>query len=347
MSPPLVSFCLATYKRQSYLKKTLQSILAQKGATIEIIVSDNDATESGKRVVNALHSSKITYFANQENLGMVASFNKTLSRARGKFVVFIADDDPLENIMLETLIPLTKKYPQCASYFGASNIFVEDEKVAQRYRLRLGKNSRRDKTKPLNEVNIYSPQNFAERFLNHKILPYMLWSTGIVRRSLVKKIKGMPDYGSPFLTDYAYILKVGMKAPMCVINRELGSQTIHADNFGRSDRDVNTLVDGISTFYTHMQSIMKLKRKLFQNFLSEWVVNHLLSVYAMTKKKQMVKQIFQQTALNLPFLEQKQGEFGLRLSYPLLSYLYFNGMVYVRYILEGKFFKLLKNHVAN
>src|ERR1700737_1288189 len=92
---PFASFCFSTYKRPEFLESTLQSILKQTFQDFEVIVSDNDTEQSGKRVVESFNDSRFKYFPNPENLGMKKSFNLSLNRSSGEFIIMIADDDPL------------------------------------------------------------------------------------------------------------------------------------------------------------------------------------------------------------------------------------------------------------
>jgi glycosyltransferase involved in cell wall biosynthesis len=104
---PKVSFCFTTFKRFDYLQKTLESVKNQTFSDFEVIVSDNDPEQSGKEVVEGFDQ-RFKYFPNETNLGMKKSFNKSLDRSSGEFIVMIADDDPVYPDMLETLLNLEK-----------------------------------------------------------------------------------------------------------------------------------------------------------------------------------------------------------------------------------------------
>src|ERR1043165_2512224 len=111
MAQPFASFCFSTYKRPAYLKSTLQSILRQSFTDFEVIVSDNDSEQSGKPSVEFFNDSRFFYQANESNLGMKKSFNRSLEKAKGQYIVMIADDDPVYPDMLETLFDLQKEFP--------------------------------------------------------------------------------------------------------------------------------------------------------------------------------------------------------------------------------------------
>src|SRR6185436_6094647 len=103
---PFASFCFSTYRRPSYLRSTLEKILLQTFTDFEVIVSDNDENESAKEIVNSFHDQRLKYFPNGENLGMKKSYNKSLERSSGSYIIMIADDDPVYPEMLQTLYNL-------------------------------------------------------------------------------------------------------------------------------------------------------------------------------------------------------------------------------------------------
>ena len=87
---PKVSFCFTTFMRYEILRKTLESVSNQTFSDFEVIVSDNDPKQSGRAIVESFDK-RFKYFPNVENLGMIKSFNKSLERSSGEFIVMIAD----------------------------------------------------------------------------------------------------------------------------------------------------------------------------------------------------------------------------------------------------------------
>lgn len=116
---------MSTYKRPEQLKGQLEKILSQEYANIEIVVSDNDPDCSGREAATAISDPRIKYFANGNNLGMVNSFSKSVSRSNGDFIVMVTDDDPVYTDMVQTLIDLTTKYPGYGVYAGCGDWIVK------------------------------------------------------------------------------------------------------------------------------------------------------------------------------------------------------------------------------
>ena len=87
-------------------------------ANFEVVVSDNDPECSAREVIAELNDPRFLYFPNGNDLGMIASFNKSIERSRGQFVVPITDDDPVYPNMVQTLYDLHLKYPGHGVYSG-------------------------------------------------------------------------------------------------------------------------------------------------------------------------------------------------------------------------------------
>lgn len=229
---PFVSFCMSTYKRPDFLSLQLKSILNQTFTDFEIVISDNDPEGSGERVVNQINDKRIKYTVNEQNLGMVKSFNSSLSRAEGSYIVMITDDDPVYPDMLQTLYDLSVQYPGYGVYQGGCEILCYTQEVAAAMRAKVGVNSCLSSSLDWKTVVLYSAQDFPYVFFNGEIGSLLLWSTGMVRRDIAIQTGGMPDYGTEFFTDHAYNVANCSHSGMVYINKALGHQAIHGDNFG-------------------------------------------------------------------------------------------------------------------
>jgi len=233
---PFVSFCFTTYKRPDILIETVQTILQQSFTDFEVIISDNDPEESGKKITEVITDSRVKYFANKVNLGMKKSFNKSLERSTGEYIVMIADDDPVYPEMLSTLVDLQKKYPGYGMYMGACNWFCTNVKMADLYHVKVGMNSFLAHL-DLDVVRCFTASEFLLGFFRYEILPNYLWSNGFVKREILIEKGGIPDYGTAFLGDYAYLCVAASHSGCVIINRALGHQTIHTSNHGMAQNE--------------------------------------------------------------------------------------------------------------
>jgi len=294
-----VSFCMSTYKRPEFLKNTLETIAQQSFPDFEVIISDNDPLKSGEAVVGAMADERFRYFWNGENYGMIKSFNKSIERASAEYIVMITDDDPVYPTMLQTLNDLFKKYPGYGMYMGGCDWFCENSDVAKLYHLKVGTNSCISSEHNLNHVQVFTPAEFLTNFFTLKIFSHFLWSTCMVKRDILIEKGGVPDYGSPFLGDYAYMSIISADSGCVIINRALGCQTIHKENFGRNQNEqIAVVVKNFPVYLeqrlSHLQEWPQIKELMFR-FVGMWVVSHMSFLYVYVKNvslKSTEKEVF-------------------------------------------------------
>lgn len=93
MKVPFFSIALPTYNRASDLRFAIKCILRQNFSDYEIVVSDNSATDETQTVVKEFKNSKIKYFKNSKNVGMLGNQKLAIERSQGRYVFLHGDDD--------------------------------------------------------------------------------------------------------------------------------------------------------------------------------------------------------------------------------------------------------------
>jgi glycosyltransferase involved in cell wall biosynthesis len=94
---PKISVVIPTYNRAGYLDAAIASVLAQRDADFEIIVSDNCSQDDTAATVGKyLADSRVHYYRNEQNIGMVRNWRKAVfEHASGDWFVLLSDDDYL------------------------------------------------------------------------------------------------------------------------------------------------------------------------------------------------------------------------------------------------------------
>jgi len=91
---PLVSVVTATYNMGQYLREAMESVLAQEGATVELIVIDDGSTDPETPAVLAdYEDNPRVIIVRQANAGQTVAKNAGLARARGQYVGFCDSDN--------------------------------------------------------------------------------------------------------------------------------------------------------------------------------------------------------------------------------------------------------------
>ncbi|TXI35147.1 MAG: glycosyltransferase family 2 protein [Niabella sp.] len=291
--PTLVSFCVSTYKRPEILREQLKRILKQDYKHFEIIVSDNDPDASAKEIVNTINDPRAKYFHNPENLGMVKSFNKSLERSAGDYIVMVTDDDPVYEYMLSTLLSLKENYPNYGVYAGCGDWIVQTEQAAGSLKESVGIRSNILKAFPQGEVMVFNADEAANAYLTGVLSKsFLLWSCCIVRRDIALKVGGMPDYGSEFLTDHAYMIVTTSINGLVFINKPMGGQEVRGDNFGFDfDRLKEKYLATPSLFYNFLKQHLNKKNnwpvisKAIKDFTGRAWVEYSLIIFQNQKMK--------------------------------------------------------------
>ncbi len=104
-----VSVIIPIYNAQAYLGAALESILAQDLAELEVICVDDGSTDRSLDVIKAFkeRDARIRIIT-ENNAGPATARNKGLSRARGKYVIFLDADDFYEKDLISSLYALSE-----------------------------------------------------------------------------------------------------------------------------------------------------------------------------------------------------------------------------------------------
>lgn len=113
----LISICIPTYNRASYLEINLKQLfinwqeLTDK-SDVEIIISNNASTDGTDAIVQQFVDLglPIRYFSNEKNLGADGNFYNSYQNATGKYVWIFGDDELLFNHSLVKIIAILKKH---------------------------------------------------------------------------------------------------------------------------------------------------------------------------------------------------------------------------------------------
>lgn len=132
--PLILSICIPTYSRSSYLKTCIDSLIAYKGEDIEVIVQDNHSEDDTETLMNSYVEidSRISYEKNSMNLGMMENLFKAMERARGEYIFILSDDDFILSGGIEKIIRLIKNKNPTA-FNCAKILYFEKSKRAIYY----------------------------------------------------------------------------------------------------------------------------------------------------------------------------------------------------------------------
>lgn len=134
MEDSIVSIIIPTYNREHLISATLVSLLNQTYPFWECIIVDDGSTDATEKIIETFIEEDSRFnFYKRENLPKGASHcrNIGLSKAKGKYVVFLDSDDQLLDFCLEQRIKYCAEFPEKDFYVfpmlveKEQNVFVE------------------------------------------------------------------------------------------------------------------------------------------------------------------------------------------------------------------------------
>ncbi|BAZ48252.1 glycosyl transferase family protein [Nostoc sp. NIES-4103] len=128
---PLVSVIIPTYNRPEYLKQAIASAIQQTYQNIEIIVSDNCSPENPQSIIESFGDTRLRFWRQQQNIGMLANQMHAFKMAQGKYVASLHDDDMWNEDFLAKLIPPLEENPELILAFCDQYIIDAQSEINQ------------------------------------------------------------------------------------------------------------------------------------------------------------------------------------------------------------------------
>src|SRR3990167_10971452 len=106
---PKISVIMSVYNGMPFLKEAVASILKQTYRNFEFIIVDDGSRDKSWEYLKSLKDTRIKLLKNGRNLGLAASLNKALKKAKGDFIARMDADDVSFPQRLETQIKFLEK----------------------------------------------------------------------------------------------------------------------------------------------------------------------------------------------------------------------------------------------
>lgn len=92
---PLVSIIMPCYNAERYVAQSIESVLAQTYQNWELLITDDGSTDKSVEIVSkyCTKDDRISILVPDEHQGIARARNMSISRAKGRFVAFLDNDD--------------------------------------------------------------------------------------------------------------------------------------------------------------------------------------------------------------------------------------------------------------
>lgn len=125
MECPLVSVVMSVYNDESYVAKSIDSILNQTFEDFEFIIVDDGSTDGTRDVIDRYNDDRIFLIENKENIGLTRSLNNALEHSSGRYVARQDADDISRIDRLERQLSYLDRHPSVAMV-GSGAILVDE-----------------------------------------------------------------------------------------------------------------------------------------------------------------------------------------------------------------------------
>ena len=131
-----VSVGITVFNQAHYIGEALESVLSQDYPNLEVVVSDNCSTDTIELTMSRyLHDSRVKYFRNEQNIGMIANARKALYEySSGELALHLDGDDYLiDHRYISKAVDLLERhklimvFSRIKAFYEKENLFVEDK----------------------------------------------------------------------------------------------------------------------------------------------------------------------------------------------------------------------------
>ena len=131
MTPPVLSVIIPTYNRAAFLACAVDSVLAQTGVEVEVIVVDDGSTDSTAAVLErraARWGQRVRYLR-QDHAERGVARNRGLREARGAFVASLDSDDLWRPDHARRCLTVLARNPRAVAAYGDYGQIDQDGRV--------------------------------------------------------------------------------------------------------------------------------------------------------------------------------------------------------------------------
>lgn len=104
MNQPLVSIALCTYNGEKFLRKQIDSLLAQTYPHIEVIVCDDASSDDTAGILNSYTDPGMVKYFNPENIGYIRNFEQAIRHCTGQYIAICDQDDVWRENKIERML---------------------------------------------------------------------------------------------------------------------------------------------------------------------------------------------------------------------------------------------------
>lgn len=210
---PLVSVIVCVYNGETFVRDTLDSIIRQNYADLEILVVDDKSTDGSRAVIEeyAKADDRIVPVFLEKNRNICYAGNVGFERARGKYVALIGHDDVWERDKIQKQVSFMEEHPAYSACL--SWVTVIDEKGCA-----ISENDNHGAL-----AKIFNSENFSQKEWNRRMFfehNRICAPSALIRREMLGE-SSLYWYALAQMQDYDLWMRLLLKGNVYVVQEKL------------------------------------------------------------------------------------------------------------------------------
>ena len=230
MDLPLVSVICVNYNQADFIEEAVSSVFNQTYRNIELIIVDDNSTDTSKKVINDIKSlhPEVIIILLKTNSGICKSFNTGFNKAKGMFIIDLAADDILQPDRIKKGVnEFQKKGNEYGVNFTNAAFINESSQITGHH----------FKMNNLNITEEYVPEGDIYKHLLKKYI--VCAPTMMTRRSVYKNLNGYDE--NLLYEDFDFWVRSSKATKYCFINEVLVHKRIHYGSLSTHQYKKNSL----------------------------------------------------------------------------------------------------------
>ena len=122
MTEPLVSVCIPTFNGSRFLLQTINSVLSQTFANIEVLISDHSSSDETLSIIRSFSDPRLSYSILESGGSAADNWNNAIANAKGQYVKLVCQDDILKKNCIQEQVRKLEENPDASFCFSLRDI---------------------------------------------------------------------------------------------------------------------------------------------------------------------------------------------------------------------------------
>jgi glycosyltransferase involved in cell wall biosynthesis len=219
-----VPILMVTYNQERFVRRAVESVLAQTYRDFELVVIDDASTDGTQETLKDLSDPRIRVICRQTNGGLLEAYRQGIDACAGEYLAFLEGDDEWLPGNLAEKMDVFQRYPEVGLVYSNVNLDVP-EPVCEAKRQYLCR---------ILSVPVNRPFD-ASLFVSY-MNPIPAFSAVVVKRELLRELEYPSEQEQAWL-DWFFWNRISYRAPFFFLPQPLVIWRHHADSlYGRMEK---------------------------------------------------------------------------------------------------------------